>query len=238
MGAILNYFHPLKVLERERKKYLQENVLPDFLMKLLQPPLPELSCECNKIDYLVLDLETTGLNPGRDRILSVGTIEITNFKMDMRSAETLFVSDAREVRAETAVINHIVPEMMQDGVSLDDAMESLFRKMQGKVLIAHGVFVEQGFLHHYLKQRYGLADIPLPWLDTLRLEKSMVMNQWKSDQDVTLSGTRARYGLPDYPAHEALIDAVATGELYLAQLKSVFGTGGSCFGKIYRRIYC
>lgn len=237
MGAIFNYFHPLKVLDRERCKYLQREVMPDFLMELLKHPLPDMASSCEDIDYLVLDLETTGLNPETDRILSIGTIEIKNFRLNMRSAETLFVSDVLEVRAETAVINHIVPEMVECGVSLDEAMESLFRKMQGKVLVAHGMFVEQGFLHHYLKQRYGLADIPLPWLDTLRLEKSMVLNQWKSDQDVTLSGTRARYGLPEYPAHEALVDAVATGELYLAQLKSIFGLGCSSFCKIYKRIY-
>lgn len=34
--------------------------------------------------------------------------------------------------------------------------------------------------------------------------------------DLTLAGCRVRYGLPDYPAHNALVDALATAELLLA----------------------
>ena len=50
--------------------------------------------------------------------------------------------------------------------------------------------------------------------------------------DFRLASIRKRHGLPEYPAHGALIDAVATGELYLALLKKRFAGGTPCFRRL------
>ena len=57
-----------------------------------------------------------------------------------------------------------------------------------------------------------------PWLCTLRLEQQRLARREQPLQrgELTLATCRRRYQLPDYPAHNALWDALATAELLLA----------------------
>ena len=59
-----------------------------------------------------------------------------------------------------------------------------------------------------------------PFLCTLRLEKRLLLRRDRPIQtgDLALSGCRRRYHLPDYRAHNALCDALATAELLLAHI--------------------
>jgi DNA polymerase-3 subunit epsilon len=59
----------------------------------------------------------------------------------------------------------------------------------------------------------------MPYLCTMRMEHRRLLRRDRiiGAGDLTLGSCRTRYGLPDYPAHNALSDALATGELLLAQ---------------------
>ena len=62
---------------------------------------------------------------------------------------------------------------------------------------------------------------PCVVVDTLELERRAYANPWAPPADAVgglrLFRARERRGLPMYPAHHALLDALACGELYLAQ---------------------
>ena len=233
---MFDFFHPLKSFERQRNAWKKRNRPPEHLSTLLIEAIPAIEEDASTLDYLVLDLETTGLDPSRDRILSIGMVTLNGMVLDMKTAREVYIKDDKAIRAETAVINHIVPEMTREGVSLDQAMDQLFEDMRNRVVIAHGMGIEQRFIHSYVQSRFGLKELPLLWLDTLRLEKSLLKNRLEpNSNDYTLSGIRSRYNLPDYPAHEALVDAVATGELFLVLLKQIFSNSTPCFGELYQR---
>jgi DNA polymerase-3 subunit epsilon len=57
-----------------------------------------------------------------------------------------------------------------------------------------------------------------PVVDTLLLEQRRLLraNKGIKSGDLRLHYCRQRYGLPDYPAHDALTDALATAELLSA----------------------
>ena len=82
---------------------------------------------------------------------------------------------------------------------------------------------------NYTAMHNKLPPLPLLWVDTLQMEKSLHM--YKDDSatdDFRLGSIRARHNLPEYSAHGALVDSLATGELYLALLKIHFeGTDSS-----------
>ena len=67
----------------------------------------------------------------------------------------------------------------------------------------------------------------LPYIDTLQMEQRMMSRQGKvpPKNGLRLASCRTRYNLPDYPGHNALVDALATAELLLAQLTYRSGTG-------------
>lgn len=232
--ALLNHFHPLSKLERVRKKALDTRLLPDFIQANLRQPYPSIEEDVSSLQYICLDLETTGLDPKNDKILSFGWVTITDFHVDLASNVEIMVNDGGNVSEKTAVINHITPEMLEAGVSLDDAVLAFFEHAIGKVIVAHGCVVEREFLNHYFKERFHLAAIPLLWIDTLAIEKHLSKLSDCHDQvDLRLSSVRERYDLPAYNAHGALIDAIATAELLLAQIKRIYRDKKSGFGRLY-----
>lgn len=202
--------------ERARERYLRRPALPEALRTLLAAPLPSDSTPLCGLSLLSLDVETSGLDPKRDQLLSIGSVVLAQGQIRLDGASHLFVqSDALDRRS--AVIHHILPEMLQNGVSLDDAMMQLFSQLTGRVALAHGSTVERRFIDHYLADRFGLPPLPQLWLDTLHIEKRYARLQGFEQPDLRLAAVRDAQGLPAYPAHIALTDAVACAELLLVQ---------------------
>lgn len=229
MRLLFNYYHPLNKLKRKRERYISKYDLPDDIKALLTAPLPGLDDDLFRLDYVALDFETTGFHPELDQILSVGYLPMSNQQILVADAIETFIKSSEKIKPETAIINHIVPEMLEKGSPLDEVMSSLFSAITGKVLIAHGCVIEKRFLDDYIAKHFQLPPLPLLWVDTLSIEKSLVMHKGNQKSgDFRLASTRARHGLPEYSAHGALIDALATGELFLALLKKRFeGTTAS-----------
>lgn len=234
--GLLSFFHPLEVIRRKRKQYISSFKLTHTQLNLIKTDLPELTDLSKDVDFIVLDIETTGFDSHSDLILSMGWVSISNNMIDLTSAKHLYLNNDSQINAETAVINHIIPQMLAEGVSIHDAMMTFFEEAKGKVIVAHACIMEENFINQYLHNSYRLAPLPLLWIDTLCLEKNMakVINN-QQDVDLTLAATRERYGLPEYNSHNALADAVSTAELLLAQQKRLSPHNCITIGNLYRR---
>lgn len=132
LKSVMNQFHVYNHYLKQRQRYLANQKIPNELRNLLSEQPPRMEVLATEVEYLVLDFETTGLDANTDTILSLGWVEIANFTVNVASAKQLFIESPNEVKAETAVINHIMPEMLQDGISLDSAMTQLFQAAKTK----------------------------------------------------------------------------------------------------------
>lgn len=236
MKALINYFHPLEAFKRKQKKYLSTTKLPEILFNMVNTPVTKVDDIAKDSEFIVLDLETTGLNSEKDLILSIGWVCISNNTIDLASANHLYLNNDSQIKAETAVINHITPQMLSEGVPLRKAMELFFEAAKGKILVAHACIVEANFINQYLLDHYQLQEVPLFWLDTLCIEKKMEKAVSNHQQvSLTLADTRERYGLPQYNNHNALADAVSTAELLLAQQKRLDPKSDATVGCLFRR---
>ena len=233
--AILDYFHPLSTLKRQRETFNKQHQIPRTIAGCLGQALPALDSLCAELTYVVLDIETTGFNPTQDEILSLGWVTITQNQIDLATSQHVYIKHCDKVKPESAVINHITPKMLANGVTVDEAMHYFFSHLADKVLVAHGSVIEAGFFNHYARKHWQLPTLPLLWIDTLCLEKhfSTAIDHY-NDVDLTLGGTRKRYGLPEYNSHNALVDALAAAELLLAQQKRLSRGSKDSFGRLYR----
>lgn len=235
MKSILRYFHPLEQLRRKRENFLDAGHVPATFMDNIEAVIPQPDDLIKDQAFIILDFETTGLDSEEDLILSMGWVEMHNNKIDLATSQHLYINSDSQIKPETAIINHITPQMLSAGVSIHDAMMSFFDAAIGKIVVAHGCVVEESFMNHYLAAQYKISEFPLMWLDTMHLEKALAkaINQ-DSDLDVTLSGARARYGLPEYQTHNALADAVSTAELLLAIVKRIQPNNSLNVGTLYK----
>ena len=225
--------HPLDKLELQRVRMSTQQLLPPQVKAILATPFPARDHDVRTLDALVVDFETTGLASDGDQVLSMGWVEIRQGVIRLNTAYHCLVFQDAEVNTDTVKVHHILPEaLLARGIARDEAFERFFHAMKGKLLVAHGAVIERNFTRQYLKQLTGLDGVPLLWLDTLKIEQYRQQVQL-GKIDWRLASIRQNYHLPDYPAHHALMDAIATAELYLAQLSSLFAKDLAPLGVLY-----
>ncbi|BFM50634.1 3'-5' exonuclease [Marinomonas sp. THO17] len=169
-------------------------------------------------EYLVLDIETSGLDPKQDHIVSIGWVCIKQGAIDLDSARHLILEEAQA--GENVGIHMITDsDIQQYGKKQESALRYLRHFLRGRVLVMHHAPLEIGFLKAAWKQ-HVLPNFGLIWLDTLMLEKAKAERAQQPIQEggFRLNQCRERYHLPDYQGHDALTDALATAELLLAQI--------------------
>ena len=214
---------PLTQLTRQRQQLLStSDTLPELIQKLLNEPLPEPQTPVQQLDILVLDFETSGLDPTQDQVLSMGWVSICSGVIELKSAHYCLLHQS-QTSQETVVIHQLRPETLaRAGITEQDAFDKLLVAMQGKIVVAHGCVIEKRFFDDYIARHFGLSSLPILWLDTLKIEQ---FRQKRSHQpiDWRLSTVRQRLKLPEHSAHHALNDAIATAEVYLALIYHLFG---------------
>lgn len=212
----------IAIIQEERHQYTT-SPLPSILENLVTAPLPDEECDVRDLDLLVLDFETTGLDPSKDNVLSIGWVEVSKGIIHLNKAHHLYINHRNNIDPESIKIHHIRPEELHsEGINEYVVFELLLHAMVGKVIVAHGTVVEQRFLSEYIQRQFKASIPPLLWFDTLNIEKyRLQMTRYQSDW--RLSSLRKNIGLPSYTAHYALSDALSAAELYLAQMHHLFG---------------
>ncbi len=194
--------------------------LPDGpLQEFLSVPFPSPKSDARRVDYVALDLETTGLDAQKDEIVSVGLVCLTGTRIDLSTAQHRLVLPTRRIPEQSAVLHKITDDKAATGEPLGKVLTDLLAVLAGKVLIAHYARVETQFLTAACTNVFGGRFI-MPVVDTLRIARRWLEQRGRvySSKELRLAAIRERYNLPRYRAHDALSDALAAAELFTAQL--------------------
>lgn len=187
---------------------------------LAATPPPSLRTAVSEVEFLAVDAETTGLDPRRDHVLAIGWVPV--------ASRQIVLAEAREVVVRlppgagvgaSATVHRLTDDAVAAAPTVLDVLPDLLTALRGRVLLAHHTPIELGFLTRAAQEAYG-ATMPLVAVDTLALQHRLVIGEYGEipPDSLRLNDARRHYGLPRYAAHRALIDAVAAGELLLAQL--------------------
>ncbi len=205
-------------LRRVALRKVTSGVMRDFL----SAPLPRSKTSCQEVEIVALDMETTGLDPERDAILSIGLVLISGMSIKLNSAWQVYVRSARRLPEETVVIHGITDDQSARGQPLASVLPVLLNALAGRILLAHNASLEQRFLERACQDAYH-APFLVPTIDTQALARRSFerRNEPIKSGDLRLFNLRARYHLPRYQAHQALSDALATAELFLAMAAEI-----------------
>lgn len=198
-------------LRARRLKDAPEGPVRDYL----SVPLPDLGTSLEDLPLLAIDLETTGLEPETDHIISIGYLPVDGRRITLGGAAEIIVRT--EDVGESATIHGITDDEVAEGIPLAEALNATLRAMQGRVLLAHNTHIEEKFLQAACRNAFGYEP-EFAVVDTLALGHDFLMS---GDEDIPrgrlrLSSLREQFGLPRYKAHNALTDALACAEVYLA----------------------
>lgn len=207
----------------------------DPLRRFAAHPPPDRGTDVRELKLLALDLETTGLDPAADQVLAVGFVPVDGLVIRLAGARRYWVRPDGPVGA-SATVHGLTDDRLRDAQRLDDVLPEVLEALQGRVLLAHHAVIEVDFLTVACRRRYG-ASPAFTVVDTLRLQRRVLGNRWQSPEpdELRLDTARDHLGLPRYHAHEALTDALACAELYLAQVAHLGGDGRLPLGRLRSR---
>lgn len=201
---------------------------PGPLQQLLAQPWPDKRTLCRDAELVALDLEATGLDPQQDSIVSVGLVQVRDMTVHLETALHQLVRNDRPMPEDSAIIHQVTDDQAATGRPLAEVLPEVLQRLTGRILLAHHAWVEQSFLNAACQQVYG-APLVLPTIDTQALAQRLMRNrnQFVRSASLRLFNLRSYYGLPRYKAHNALSDALATAELFLALAEDI-QPGGRC----------
>ncbi|MFQ3236142.1 MAG: DNA polymerase-3 subunit epsilon [Paraglaciecola sp.] len=183
------------------------------------------STPISDVPMVALDFETTGLDPNRDSIISIGLVPMSMSRIRCNAAKHWIIKPETRLRSTSVVVHGITHSAVADAPDFSTLIDTLLARLQGKMVVVHHSPIERGFLDAALK-RHIHEGIAFPVIDTMALEarfnRTMRQTLWRSltarkPASIRLPDSRARYHLPYYRQHQALTDAVACAELLQAQ---------------------
>lgn len=158
-------------------------------------------------NFVIVDLETTGLSPLNSEIIEIGAIKVVNNKVV--DAMDVFVRPSRPLSPFTTRLTGITNEMVDEGLSIKQALKVFEEFSDGMRLMAHNAKFDMGFLDTYMRKNLGKG-APTNTLDTLAMSRAIL----KGVPNYKL-GTLANHFNIDYSgAHRSLRDCEITLEVY------------------------
>lgn len=200
------------------------------LAHFYQSAWPHHSTPLEEIEFVSLDVETTGLDVKRHAVVSIGLIPMNLERIRSDQAWYQVIRPPGELVAESVTFHHITHSDIRQAPRFEEIAEPFLKQLAGKVTVVHYHPLERGFLNQAMKLAFG-DELQFPMVDTMQIESRLHPRRkpgWlmrllgRKPLSIRLADSRSRYGLPPYRAHHALTDALATAELLQAQVATHF----------------
>jgi len=191
----------------------------------LQPDTP-----LAETPLVALDIETTGLDPRRHSIVSIGVVPFTLQRIFYSQRRHWLLRPRFELQDLSITLHHITHSDLAEAPDLGEVLEDVLQSLSERLPVVHYRNIERSFLDSAVRFRLG-EGLLFPVIDTMALEARLYrqsvlarLRRWLGGKPVSirLQASRARYGLPAYQPHHAAVDALATAELFQAQVAARF----------------
>ncbi|MSQ15480.1 MAG: DEAD/DEAH box helicase [Dehalococcoidia bacterium] len=159
------------------------------------------------LEYVALDLETTGFDPNVDSILEVGMVRFSQ-SGEIARYSTL-VDPHRSVPYPVQRLTGITSDELEGAPSFEEIAEDIAAFVENSPVIGHSVSFDLNFL-----AKQGVAFFA-PHYDTMDLSKILITRA----RSRGLGALADQLGIPFLSRHRALPDAAASMELFLSLIK-------------------
>jgi DNA polymerase III subunit epsilon len=179
---------------------------------------------------VVIDFETTGLDPQADRILEAGVAWYDNG--NLVKLKNWLINPGIPVPQESRAVHQISDEELANAPSFSQVFPELLQALAGRLPVAYNADFDRGFLHaefrrldNAARQAAELPPALLPdvvWIDPLIWVRELQRDE-KSNK---LTEVCTRMGISVVQAHRAADDAEATGKVLFAlerQMPAAYG---------------
>ena len=183
--------------------------------------------------FIVLDLETTGLNPAKDKVIAIGAVTIDNLTIPLADQFDLILRRPELDISETVLIHGIGPEALTRGHETRDALLRLLEWMNGDPILAFHSAFDRKFLEKALRQQLGYTQSH-DWLDVAELMPALFPKTREGLK--RLDNWVDHFGLDIAARHHAAADALATAELALIAFREARRQGVESYDDLWQKL--
>lgn len=184
-------------------------------------------------DYVVFDLETTGVSVAKDDIIEISALRSRNGQI-VDTFSTL-VNPGRSIPRDATAVNGITDEMVRDAPQIGTALSG-FLEFAGKdVLVGHNIHsFDLNFVYDAVSVLFG-KEVDNDYIDTLYMARRCLPGL----KSYKLTDIAAHFGISSAGAHRALNDCKMNQKCY-EELGRLEGEAGlelcpRCGGELVKR---
>jgi len=165
--------------------------------------------------FVVVDVETSGLDSRRDRLLAIGAVVVEAGRLRPGEGYAVTVHNPVPSARANILVHGISPDAQTTGIAADTALMGFLELARHDVLVAYHAGFDRMVLERALREQLGVR-LPNLWLDIAYLAPALAPEARQSNRH--LDDWLAFFGLRAHVRHSAAYDAYATAELLLILL--------------------
>lgn len=176
--------------------------------------VPQLDVPWRHVEYCVVDVETTGLDLRRDTMICFGSVLIRSGRLHWRTRQSLDIKPSRQISVGAMTVHGVRQQDLVSAPPLQQVASTIVSQLEGRILVAHAAWVERAFLGDALRaagRRWRPAVV-----DTAALLRAAGVAPSGTGYEPDVEAAAEGLGLCVHTPHQALGDAVTTGEVFLA----------------------
>lgn len=174
-------------------------------------------------DYIVFDLETTGLRPGLDEIIEISAVKVKN--SEVTDTFSTLVKPSIRIPASATRVNGITNAMVSDAPEIAEALEGFVDFVETGILVGHNIHsFDMNFIYDAAMEVFQ-EGIYNDYIDTLYMARSCLPQL----PHHRLGDISEYFGISTEGAHRALNDCIMNQKCYekMGELKAARKKGAS-----------
>ncbi len=166
-------------------------------------------------EYVCFDCETTGLNPKKDDIVSIGAVIIKGNTIVSSKKFVKFVKPKTKLQAEAIKIHHIRECDLEDAEDINDVVEEFLNFIGNRTLVGYYLEFDVAMINKYIKPKLGIT------LPNKMYEVSAIYHDFKMERipqghiDLRFNTIMDELDIPSLGKHDAYNDAIMTSMIFI-----------------------
>ena len=166
-------------------------------------------------EYVCFDCETTGLDPKKDDIVSIGAVIIKNNTIIASKKFVKFVKPKTKLQAEAIKVHNIRECDLQDAEDMDTVIEEFLHFIGNRTLVGYYLEFDVAMINKYVKPKLGIT------LPNKILEVSAIYYDYKIERipqaniDLRFNTIMNELKIPSFGKHDAYSDAMMTSMIFI-----------------------
>jgi DNA polymerase-3 subunit epsilon len=170
----------------------------------------------DRVRFVVLDSETTGLNPATDRIVTIGAVAVVDGEIVLEDSFSALLQV--EHNTEAVAVHGVTRDEARHGVSEPQALASFLDYVRDGVIVGHHIGHDIATFDVACERHWGakLLNRSLDTMDlTLHLERDGAFAGRPPIRHFTLDALCTMFGVIPHDRHTATGDAFITAQVFL-----------------------